>query len=67
PEICIEVLSYANSSNEMKEKQALYILAGANELWVCDENGNMTFFDASGPLNNSILIPEFPYQVKIIA
>ncbi|MBK8507104.1 MAG: Uma2 family endonuclease [Candidatus Competibacter sp.] len=67
PEICIEVLSYANSSNEMKEKQALYILAGANEFWVCDESGNMTFFDASGPLNNSILIPEFPYQVKIIA
>lgn len=66
PEICIEVLSYANSNNEMKEKQGLYLSAGASEFWVCDENGNMTFFDVSGPLKTSKLIPDFPHKVKII-
>lgn len=67
PEICIEVLSYANSGNEMREKQALYISAGASEFWICDENGNMAFFDASGLLKTSNLIPDFPHKVKIIA
>lgn len=67
PEICIEVLSSANSSNEMKEKQALYISAGAIEFWVCDESGNIDFFDASGPLRASNLIPEFPKKVNIMA
>lgn len=66
PEICIEVLSFSNTSSELEEKQMPYFSVGAIEFWVCDENGNMTFFDANGPLTASILIPEFPYKVKII-
>lgn len=66
PEICIEVLSFNNTNNEIEEKRALYVSAGAIEFWVCDENGNMAFFDAKGPLATSILMPEFPHKVKII-
>ena len=66
PEICIEVLSFSNTNNEIEEKRTLYISAGAIEFWVCNENGNMAFFDANGPLKASILMPEFPHKVKII-
>jgi Uma2 family endonuclease len=66
PEVCIEVLSFSNTSSEMEEKRSLYISAGAIEFWVCNENGNMAFFDANGQLKASILIPGFPHKVKII-
>ncbi|MDG4555615.1 MAG: Uma2 family endonuclease [Candidatus Competibacter sp.] len=66
PEICIEVLSFSNTSSEIEEKRMLYISVGAIEFWTCDENGNMAFFDANGPLKTSILMPEFPHKVKII-
>lgn len=66
PEVCIEVLSFSNTSGEIEEKRTLYLAAGAIEFWVCNENGDMAFFDASGPLKISILIPDFPHQVKII-
>ena len=66
PEVCIEVVSSSNTSSEMEEKRALYISAGAIEFWVCNENGNMAFFDENGQLKASVLIPEFPHKVKII-
>ena len=50
----------------MEEKRALYISVGAIEFWVCNENGNMAFFDENGQLKTSVLIPEFPHKVKII-
>ncbi|MDB6035624.1 MAG: hypothetical protein JWM16_5962 [Verrucomicrobiales bacterium] len=44
PEICVEVLSPGNSQLEMTEKAALYFDAGAQEVWLCSESGQMTFF-----------------------
>ncbi len=67
PEVCIEVLSFSNTNSEMEEKRALYISAGAIEFWVCNENGNMAFFDARGPLKTSNLIPDFPQKIQIIS
>lgn len=67
PEVCIEVLSFSNTSGEIEEKRTLYLAAGAIEFWVCNENGDMAFFDGNGPLKTSNLIPEFPHQVKIIS
>lgn len=49
PEICIEILSVSNSQMEMKEKIALYIEFGAIEVWLVDEKGNISFFNAKGP------------------
>lgn len=66
PEVCIEVLSFSNTSSEIEEKKTLYLEAGALEFWVCQENGNMSFFDSSGWLKVSGLIPSFPKTVKIV-
>jgi len=67
PEVCIEVMSLSNTSSEIEEKRNLYLSAGAIEFWVCQENGNMAFFDASGPLKTSNLIPDFPQKIQIIS
>ena len=63
PELCIEVISSSNSSKEMDEKKALYLDQGAEEFWLCDEDGNITFFNKSGQLTNSSLVINFPNRV----
>jgi Uma2 family endonuclease len=65
PEICIEVISTGNSKKEMIEKRQLYIEAGAKEVWLCNEDGVMRFFNAEQELTHSLLVPEFPEQVNI--
>ena len=60
PEICIEVLSPSNSQREMNDKKALYFQAGAQEVWICSEEGQMDFFTVNGKLEKSQFIPEFP-------
>lgn len=67
PELCIEVVSSSNSHLEMEEKRRLYLAAGAVEFWVCDENGEVSFFDADGQLSRSQLVPAFPRLIRIVA
>ena len=67
PEVCIEVLSSSNTNIEMEEKGQLYLAAGAVEFWVCNENGDVMFFNATGQLKKSNLVPSFPNKIKIIA
>ncbi len=50
PEICIEVVSPSNSGAEMMRKVALFLEAGAVEVWLVDEQKNVRFFDAGGVL-----------------
>jgi len=63
PEICIEVLSDSNTKTEIEEKIALYIKIGAKEVWICDEEGNITFYQDEGKLLNSRLAPNFPKKI----
>ena len=49
----------------MTEKRLLYFEAGAKEIWLCDENGVMRFFNAGQELTHSLLVPEFPEKVDI--
>lgn len=65
PEICVEVLSPSNSPGEIEEKQQLYFEKGALEFWICDQHGNMSFFDPSGPIPSSKLCPDFPPKVEV--
>lgn len=65
PEICVEVISTSNSKKEMLEKRKLYFEAGAKEVWLCDEQGKMQFFNAQHALSRSLLVPEFPEKVDI--
>jgi Uma2 family endonuclease len=57
PELCIEVLSPFNSAAEMAEKRELYFARGAQEVWLCDEQGRLTFFDCTGRIPASRLFP----------
>ena len=65
PEICIEVMSPSNSRQELQEKRALYFQAGAEEYWLCDGNGKLEFYSATGQLERSALCPRFPGQIEM--
>ena len=53
PEICVEVISPSNSKKEMSEKMRLYFDQGAKEVWLCDQQGDITYYSPSGRLEQS--------------
>ena len=63
PELCVEVVSPSNSDREIQEKIALYLEAGAREVWVCDAFGNVDFHSTSGAMKTSVLFPTFPEKI----
>ena len=65
PEICVEVLSPANTVEEMLEKRRLYFMHGAEEVWICDQDGTMQFFAAAGEIAHSNLVPAFPKHIEL--
>jgi Uma2 family endonuclease len=64
PEICIEVKSTGNTLGEMEFKKQLYFEAQALEVWICTEQGQIIFYDRQGELAQSLLVPNFPHQIK---
>jgi len=65
PEICIEVRSDGHTDAEMDLKRALYFEAGAEEVWMCDPNGTLTFYDADGQRDASQQVPSFPKPIAL--
>lgn len=65
PEITVEVYSPGNTDEELIHKRALYFEAGAEEVWICDEDGMMAFYDTSGLLESSPRVPSFPSQIEV--
>jgi Uma2 family endonuclease len=63
PEICVEIVSPANSQAEMMTKKDLYLAKGAKEVWFC-EDGQMRFYDHQGKCDVSTLCPAFPLTVE---
>jgi Uma2 family endonuclease len=63
PEVCIEILSPSNTKMEMEEKKELYFARGAKEFWICDKEGDITFYKNTGTLKNSEIIASFPSKV----
>lgn len=57
PELCIDVISPSNSMREMEEKRELYFARGAQEVWLCDEQGTLTFFECTGQIQTSRIFP----------
>jgi Uma2 family endonuclease len=53
PEICVEVVSPSNSDGEMQEKIKLYLEQGAKEVWLCDQDGDLSFYSLEGRLSQS--------------
>ncbi|MEH2212053.1 Uma2 family endonuclease [Nostoc sp.] len=64
PEICVEVKSSGNTLEEMEFKRNLYLEAEAVEVWLCNEQGKMTFYNEQVELEQSLLFPNFPKQIK---
>ena len=65
PEICVEILSESNTQKEMAEKSILYFEAGAKEVWLCSENGEMRFFNADHELIHSEYVADFPLKIDV--
>ena len=63
PEICIEILSPSNSKVEINTKKRLYFAGGAKEVWICDEQGKLTFWKQPGKLSCSELAHDFPQEI----
>ncbi len=61
--ICVEVISPGNSTEEIDEKKELYFEAGAEEVWTCDSSGAMSYFAPTGELPHSTLVPDFPANI----
>lgn len=65
PEVCVEVVSASNTDREMKDKRELYFESGAQEVWTCDEQGAMRFFNAKRELKRSKMFPNFPERIEV--
>lgn len=64
PEICIEVKSDANTIPEIDLKKPLYFEASAMEVWLCNQLGEMRFYNQQGELQQSEWVPKFPKQIQ---
>ncbi|MBW4664499.1 MAG: Uma2 family endonuclease [Chroococcus sp. CMT-3BRIN-NPC107] len=65
PEICIEIKSSSNTLEEMNLKKELYFKAGAEKFWLCNENGEVSFYSKDTQINHSAIVPNFPNSVQI--
>ena len=65
PELCIEILSPSNSDAEMAQKRDTYFSKGAKEVWTCNLEGEMRFFNHRGEAERSGLFPDFPSMVEL--
>ncbi len=63
PILCVEVLSPSSTLIEMNHKKNLYFERGAEEFWLCDQAGHLSFYDKNGELSQSKLIPDFPNDI----
>jgi len=63
PEVCVEILSSANTNEEMKDKKELYFSMGAKEVWICYKTGNLRFFLPGEEIEKSNLFPNFPKKI----
>ena len=64
PEVCAEIQSPSNSDAEMAEKHALYFARGVHECWLCDEDGNLSFFSEQRKMDTSQLFPAMPARIE---
>lgn len=64
PNVCVEVLSPANTEAEMEAKRELYRRAGADEVWIVSEDGAVRFFQDE-ERDASEVIPAFPASVDV--
>jgi Uma2 family endonuclease len=59
PEICVEIVSPANSQAEMTEKTRLYLEKGALEVWLISLENEVKFFTHTGQIELSKVVKGF--------
>ncbi|NOQ35054.1 MAG: Uma2 family endonuclease [Methylococcaceae bacterium] len=64
PEICVEIVSPSNSSQEMSEKTNLYLQQGAKEVWICEQNGSATIYNTLGKTPTSEFFANLPLKFE---
>ncbi|MFB6249426.1 MAG: Uma2 family endonuclease [Salinibacter sp.] len=64
PELCVEVMSETNTLEEMTEKRRLHGDAGAEEVWIVDQEGHVRFFGEKDR-ERSALAPSFPPRLDV--
>jgi len=64
PQICAEVLSPSNTDAEIEEKRRLYLDIGVEEVWICEQDGTLRFYDESGRLQTSKIVNGAPDQIS---
>ena len=65
PEIVVEILSPPNTLAEMQDKKELYFTQGAQEFWICQEDGAMQLYSNHARLESSRLAPNFPARLTL--
>ena len=65
PEICVEIISESDTAEEMDEKKLLYLENGAEEVWMCTSEGDMSFYNKKERMVKSVLAPHFPVKIDI--
>jgi len=65
PEVCVEVLFFSNTVDEIQEKRQLYFERGAQEVWSCGADGKIHFYTVQGIVEQSLLFPTFPRQITL--
>lgn len=53
PEVCVEVRLPSNRQEEIEEKVALYLAAGAQEIWVVVEGHGITYYTHNRTMKKS--------------
>ena len=48
----------------MEFKRKLYLEAKAIEVWLCNKQSEMKFYNEEGKLEQSLLVPKFTKQIK---
>jgi len=48
PELCVEIISPSNNREEMEDKVELFLEAGAKEVWLITEDGQVTYYGHQG-------------------
>ena len=54
PELCVEIISPSNTREEMQDKVALFLQAGAKEVWLVTEDGKVTYHNQQGQQRQSV-------------
>ena len=58
------VLYYTVFTVNPEEPKKLYFEAQAMEVWICNEQGDIIFYNEKNELTQSLLVPYFPQQIK---